>query len=88
MIGDHEPNRHHSGGGGLTFSEEDREQKKLGKSFVQAAKECNAFKLQKLLDRNAPVNATDFPDRATALHYVAAYRARPALRVLLKKRQM
>jgi hypothetical protein len=84
MIGDHEPNMRHSGGGGLTFTLEDIEQKKLGEAFVRAAKECNAFKLQKLLDRNAPVNATDFPDRATALHYIAAYRARPALRVLLK----
>jgi ankyrin repeat protein len=51
---------------------------------VQAAKECNARKIQQLLDQNAPVNYADSEDQATALHYVAAYRAPPALRILLK----
>jgi ankyrin repeat protein len=56
----------------------------LGLEFVEAARECNAAKLQRLLDRNAPVNYPDPWDQATALHYIAAYRARPALRILLK----
>jgi ankyrin repeat protein len=56
----------------------------LGQAFVEAAKECNASKLQRLIDGNAPVNFVDPTDNATALHYTAAYRARPALRVLLK----
>jgi ankyrin repeat protein len=57
---------------------------RLGSEFVEAAKECHATKLQLLIDRNAPVNHRDLVDHATALHYVAAYRARPALRVILK----
>jgi ankyrin repeat protein len=56
----------------------------LGRQFVQAARECNARKLQLLLDQDAPVNYKDPSDKMTALHYIAAYRARPALRVLLK----
>jgi len=56
----------------------------LGLEFVEAARECNAAKLQRLLDRNAPVNYPDPWDQSTALHYIAAYRARPALRILLK----
>jgi ankyrin repeat protein len=56
----------------------------LGRQFVQAAKECNARKLKLLLDQEAPVNYKDPSDKMTALHYIAAYRARPALRVLLK----
>jgi ankyrin repeat protein len=56
----------------------------IGAEFVEAARECHAAKLQRLIDRNAPVNFIDPHDRATALHYIAAYRARPALRVILK----
>jgi ankyrin repeat protein len=56
----------------------------LGLELVEAARECNATKLQRLIDRNAPVNFIDPHDHATALHYIAAYRARPALRVILK----
>jgi ankyrin repeat protein len=56
----------------------------LGLEFVEAARECDAAKLQRLIDRNAPVDYVDPIDRATALHYIAAYGARPALRVILK----
>lgn len=57
---------------------------RLGLEFVEAAKECDAAKLKRLIDDNAPVNFVDPTDHATALHYIAAYRARPALRVILK----
>ncbi len=56
----------------------------LGLELVEAARECHAAKLQWLIDRNAPVNYMDPVDHATALHYIAAYRARPALRLLIK----
>jgi ankyrin repeat protein len=56
----------------------------LGLELLEAARECNAAKLQRLIDRNAPVDFMDPVDRATALHYIAAYGARPALRVVLK----
>jgi ankyrin repeat protein len=56
----------------------------LGLELVEAARECNAAKLQQLIDRKAPVDYMDPVDRATALHYIAAYGARPALRVILK----
>jgi ankyrin repeat protein len=69
--------------GGRIFEAELTE-RALGMRLLQAAKECNARKIQLLLDQDAPVNYIDYADGATALHYVAAYRARPALRVLLK----
>jgi ankyrin repeat protein len=56
----------------------------LGLDFVEAARECHAANLQRLLDQNAPVNFIDPMEHATALHYIAAYRARPALRVMLR----
>ena len=62
----------------------DLEQTQLGLEFVEAARQCHAAKLQRLIDRNAPVNFIEPHDHATALHYIAAYRARPALRVILK----
>ncbi len=71
-------------GGGVIPERVDLEQTQLGLDFVEAARECHAAKLQRLIDRNAPVNFIDPHDRATALHYIAAYRARPALRVILK----
>ena len=60
----------------------------LGLKFLEAARECDATKLQRLLDEDAPVNFIDPMDRATALHYIAAYRARPALRRYPEKREM
>ena len=56
---------------------------RAGKEFLKAAKRGDAAKLQRLIDQDAPVNFIDATDKATALHYVAAYDARPALRVLL-----
>jgi ankyrin repeat protein len=56
----------------------------LGWELLEAAQACDARKLQLLIDQNAPVNFVDVFAGATALHYTAAYRARPALRVLLK----
>jgi hypothetical protein len=52
--------------------------------FLQAARECDDRKLQLLLDQDTRTDYRDPWDNATALHYIAAYRARPALRVLLK----
>jgi hypothetical protein len=60
----------------------------LGLQFLSAAKTGDADKLKKLLGKNAPVNLVDPVDRATALHYIAAYDARPALRVVLKCAQL
>src|SRR5262249_15541625 len=58
--------------------------KQAGLAFLKAAKKGDAEKLQRLIDQNAPVNFVDDRDHATALHYIAAYAARPALRVLLR----
>jgi ankyrin repeat protein len=55
----------------------------ISTEFLDAAKDGDAGRLRDLLSRGAPVNAIDPVDRATALHYIAAYRARPALRVVL-----
>ncbi len=52
--------------------------------FLDAAKNGDALELRELLKKDAPVNCVDPVDRAAALHYVAAYDARPALRVILK----
>jgi len=54
-----------------------------GKELLKAARRGDAAKLQRLIDQGAPVNYTDESDHATALHYIAAYDARPALRVIL-----
>jgi ankyrin repeat protein len=56
----------------------------LGLAFLRAGKTCDPVSIQQLLDQDAPVNLVDPVDHATALHYIAAYDARPALRVLLK----
>jgi ankyrin repeat protein len=86
MIGPENLYRHDTGplAGGVRPLRVHLEQTQLGLDFVEAARECHAAKLQRLIDRNAPVNFIDPHDRATALHYIAAYRARPALRVILK----
>lgn len=52
-------------------------------AFLTAARRSNATKLQQLLQDGADINTQD-DDGMTALHYVAAYGARPCLRVLLK----
>ena len=84
MIGN-ERNLHHSGGGsGTPYVKRDLDYVELGLEIIKAAKECNASKLQQLLDQNAPVDFSDPSHHATALHYIAAYGARPALRVVLK----
>jgi ankyrin repeat protein len=57
---------------------------RLGREFLKAAKRGDARKIAQLLEQDAPVNFVDSLDLATALHYIAAYRARPALRVLIK----
>jgi ankyrin repeat protein len=57
---------------------------KAGVEFLKAAKRGDADRLKQLLDQDAPVNFLDRADHATALHYIAAYDARPALRVVLK----
>lgn len=59
----------------------------LGAALLNAAKQGDAAGLDVLIRQGAPVNVVDAVDRATALHYVAAYDARPALRVLLKSGQ-
>jgi ankyrin repeat protein len=86
MIGPENLYRHDTGplAGGVRPLRVHLEQTQLGLKFVEAARECHAAELQRLIDRNAPVNFLDPIDHATALHYIAAYRARPALRVVLK----
>jgi len=59
----------------------------LGEELISAAQNCDARKLQALITKSAPVNYQDPETGATALHYVAGYDARPALRVLLKTGQ-
>ena len=56
----------------------------LGFKLLIAAQTGRHENLQTLLDQGAPVDFTDPATGATALHYVAAYAARPAFRVLLK----
>jgi hypothetical protein len=86
MIGGHEINRDAGVRGGAQFFQtaEESEYHAKGKEFVRAARECNARKLQHLINNDAPVNYIHGPSKVTALHYIATYRARPALRVLLK----
>jgi hypothetical protein len=61
-----------------------RRETDLGLQFLRAAKTGDADKLKNLLRKGAPVNLVDPVNRAAALHYIAAYDARPALRVVLK----
>jgi len=56
----------------------------MGFELLRAAKRGDDVKLGHLLALGAPVDFVDPVDRATALHYVAAYRARPAFRVLVR----
>jgi ankyrin repeat protein len=63
--------------------EKDKLRIELGLQVLRAAKKGDYVELRDLLSLGAPVNFVDPVDRATALHYVAAYQARPALRVLL-----
>jgi hypothetical protein len=55
-----------------------------GLMFLTAAKNGNAAKLEELLGQDPPVNIRDPIDHAAALHYIAAFDARPALRVVMK----
>jgi ankyrin repeat protein len=59
-----------------------------GKELLNAAKRGDAAKAQRLIEQDAPVNYANARDRATALHYIAAYDARPALRVILKSKDL
>src|SRR5260370_3612469 len=61
-----------------------KEYMQLGLQFLNAAKRGDAKKMKELLSRGLPVNLIDPDDRAAALHYIAAYDARPALRVVMK----
>jgi len=63
--------------------EKDQLRNELGFALLRAAKKADHIKLRHLLSLGAPVDFLDPVDHATALHYVAAYDARPALRVLL-----
>jgi len=51
--------------------------------FWRLPRKGDAAKLQLLLNNGAPANFVDPVNHATALHYAAAYAARPALGVLL-----
>ncbi len=61
---------------------------KFGWRFLDAAKNGDARTMKELLDPNLPVNVIDPDDRATALHYIATFGARPALRVIVKSRNL
>jgi len=56
--------------------------------FMEAAQHGNAGKLKAIIERGFPVNYTNPRNGLTALHLVAAYKARKALRVLLKTGQL
>ena len=59
----------------------------LRAEFMKSAQRGNADKLKAILDRGFPVNFKNPRTGLTALHLVAAYKARKALRVLLKTGQ-
>ena len=63
--------------------EKDQLQNEQGLAFLAAAKKGDAAELRLLLNNGAPANFVDPVDHATALHYAAAYAARPALGVIL-----
>ena len=74
-------------GGGVNqeFIEQRRKKRmELGFEFLKAAKKGNARRLSELLQQDAPVNCVDPVDHAGVLHYIAAYCARPSLRVVIK----
>jgi ankyrin repeat protein len=56
----------------------------LGEQFLAAAEDADPERLKKLAAEGADINYRDPRTFATALHYVAAQGARPALRALLK----
>jgi hypothetical protein len=56
----------------------------LGERFLAAAEDADAERLETLSAEGGPVNYHDPRNGATALHYVGAQGARPALRALLK----
>jgi len=74
-----------SGGVNQEFIEQ-RKKKRMesGFEFLKAAKKGNARRLSELLQQDAPVNLVDPVDHAGALHCIAAYCARPSLRVVIK----
>lgn len=56
-----------------------------GHDLLEAARDGDAVAVRRLVGEEAtPVNFQDPRTGATALHYAAAYRARPAFRALLK----
>jgi hypothetical protein len=61
---------------------------KFGWQVLDAAKNGDARTMKELLGPNLPVNVIDPDDRATALHYIATFGARPALRVIVKSRNL
>jgi ankyrin repeat protein len=66
------------------IKQDDQLHNHLGLALLKAAKKGDAVIIQLLLDIGAPVNFVDPIDHVTALHYVAAYDAHRALKVLLK----
>jgi hypothetical protein len=59
-----------------------------GERFLAAAEDASPERLEALAAKGAPVNYHDPRNGATALHYVAAQGARPALRALLKSGEL
>jgi len=55
-----------------------------GERLLDAARDAGPESLQSPIAEGAPINYPDPRNGATALHYIAAQGARPALRVLLK----
>jgi ankyrin repeat protein len=54
-----------------------------GYALLRAAKDADEKGLQTLIEKGVPVNFQETTTGATALHYTAAYAARPAFRVLM-----
>jgi hypothetical protein len=60
----------------------------LVREFIRAAENGDEENLGHLIDQGVPVNFKDPLTGATALHYIAAYNARPAFRVLIKSKDL
>jgi ankyrin repeat protein len=69
----------------MGFQVADDQLTRLSFALLDAAKIGDEQQIHNLLDYGVPIDFADPVTGATALHYVAAYAARPALRELIKR---
>jgi ankyrin repeat protein len=62
--------------------------RQLVDEFLDSAENGDEERLAKLIAQGVPVNYKRKSTGATALHYIAAYDARPAFRVLIKSKDV